>query len=274
MKISIITPSWNQGRFLRKCLESIRVYPNIEVEHILLDNCSDDETPVILAEYMARDDGVDRHFVVELDAGQTQAINDGFRRATGDVICWLNTDEWYIGNALEKVADFFLENPDTDIFYGNCDFMDAEGSLVKRRRSMGFNKDMLLYYGCFISSAATFVRRKVIDEEQLLNNHYRVAMDYEWYVRLASLGYRFSHGVEALACFTWHETNISMMQRARSFEERLKIQKEFGNLSIPQFARAPVARALRAYWKAVRGAKRVVLPIGVDGHGPRGWMLR
>lgn len=270
MKISIVTPSWNQGRYFRRCLESIRPTPGVTVEHIVLDNCSDDETPALLAEFAARDDGVERRFIIEKDEGQTRAINDGLRLATGDIVCWLNTDEWYADGALAAVAAHFAESPETDFLYGNCTFVDDDGAVVKERRSLGFNPTMLLYYGCFISSAAAFVRRRVVDENELLDPEFRVAMDYEWYTRLAARGYRFAHVPDTLAFFTWHASNISIVHKARSFEERLKIQRTFGGIPVPAPLRPASAKVLRAYWKARRGLQASVTSRTDDRHGPRG----
>lgn len=273
MKISIITPSWNQGRFLRRCLDSIRASPGVSIEHIVLDNCSDDETPEILKEYASKDDGVARRFIVEKDEGQTRAINDGFRMATGDVVCWLNTDEWYADGALERVARHFASSPLTDFLYGNCTFVNTSGKLVKMRRSLAFNPTMLLYYGCYISSAAAFVRRSAVENGDLLDPDFRVAMDYEWYVRLAVKGYRFAHIPEVFAYFTWHETNISMMHKERSFEERLLIQRTYGGVPIPDSIRPLSARLLRKYWKGRRGIQALSSPLFRDEHGPRGISL-
>ena len=268
MKISIITPSWNQGRFFRRCLESIKVAPGVEVEHIVLDNCSNDETPQLLSEYAAREDGIVRRFITEKDDGQTRAINDGLRMATGDIVCWLNTDEWYADNTLQRVVHHFESSPNTDFLYGNCTFVDDAGRVVKERRSLGFNSSMLLYYGCYISSAAAFVRRRVIDENEILNPEFRVAMDYEWYARLASRGYRFAHIAEVFAFFTWHDTNISTLHHARSLDERLMIQRKFGSLPIPEVARPISAQLLRALWKGRRGVQALLTSPSNDGHGP------
>lgn len=269
MKISIITPSWNQGRFLRRCLESIRVPLGARVEHIVLDNCSTDETQDLLAEFAERDDGVERRFIIEKDDGQTRAINDGLRLATGDILCWLNTDEWYAEGTLELVARHFATSPATDFLYGNCTFVDVSGNLVKTRRSLPFDQSMLLYYGCYISSAAAFVRRSVVDRDLLLDPEFRVAMDYEWYVRLAANGYRFAHTPEVFAYFTWHQSNISLLHKKRSFEERLLIQRQFGNLRLPEPIRPLGARILRNYWKGRRGIQRLCTPLKGDAHGPR-----
>jgi glycosyltransferase involved in cell wall biosynthesis len=270
IRITVVTPSWNQGPFLRRCLESIRPVSGVRLEHIVLDNCSSDETGRILAEFEARDDGVSRRFIVEKDEGQTRAINEGFSLATGDVICWLNTDEWYADDTLAKVAGHFRASPETDFLYGNCTFVDSDGKVVRARRSLGFDPAMLLYYGCYISSAAAFVRRRVIDDGELLDPEFRVAMDYEWYNRLAARGYRFAHIPDVLAYFTWHQNNISMRQRERSFEERLMVQRRFGSLSIPEAGRPAAARMLRTLWKARRRLRALSTAAAQDSHGPRG----
>lgn len=256
-KISIVTPSWNQGRFLKRCLESIGSSPQVQVEHIVRDNCSDDETLSLLADYEARSDRVDRHFASQKDQGQTSAINTGFSMATGDIVCWLNTDEWYTEGALPLVASFFAENPTVDILYGNCNFVDSSGDLVKARKSFDFNQSMLLYYGCYISSCATFFRRRVIDEGHLLDPSFRVAMDYEYYVRLSALGYKFAHLATSLANFTWHESNISQKQKARSREERWQIQSRYSAIPGPPRVRKLAYQVLSKFWTAVRVIKRI-----------------
>jgi glycosyltransferase involved in cell wall biosynthesis len=268
-RISVVTPSWNQGPFLRRCLDSIRPAPGVAIEHIVLDNCSTDETPDVLAEFAARNDGVERRFIIEKDEGQTRAINDGFRLATGSVICWLNTDEWYADGALEKVARYFEASPETDFLYGNCTFVDVEGKIVKERRSLGFDPAMLLYYDCYISSAAAFVRRRVVDEGELLDADYRVAMDYEWYNRLAHRGYCFAHLPDVLAYFTWHKNNISLRQRERSFEERLMIQRSFGRRLPPKSLHPTVAKLLHLLWMGRRRVRALSTTRADDRHGPR-----
>jgi len=270
VKISIVTPSWNQGKYLRRCLDSIKTAKNIDVEHILLDNCSDDGTQLLLEEFRSRNDGVDRKFFVRRDKGQTYAINDGFRIATGDVVCWLNTDEWFADGTLEKVGEYFKNSSDVDLLYGNCNFVDQSGRMVKERRSMSFNANMLLYYGCFISSAAAFVRRRVIEENEILNPDFRVAMDYEWYVRLATKGYKFAHETDTLSFFTWHDTNISVLNKQRSFEERLLIQRHFGKTKIPDVLRPVSAKLMRIYWMGRRQLRARLTPREKDKHGPRG----
>lgn len=259
LKISIVTPSFNQGRFIGKCLEAVCAQRgNFRVEHIILDNCSTDETVQALAHYQANHGDVDVRIFVEPDGGQTAAINKGFSLATGDIVCWLNTDEWYEPEALSSIAAFFHRHPEVDVVFGNCNFVDTSGQVVKRKREFFFCQSMLLYYGCYIPSCATFIRRTVIESGLFLNPEFKVTMDFDWYVRIAKAGYRFAHMPPTLATFTWHENNISStFVEKRGFERRL-VQDRYSGVRGPAWFRTVVYEIMRYFWLAVRVLRRVV----------------
>lgn len=256
MKISVVTPSFNQGRFIRNCLESVKSSLGVEVEHIILDNVSQDETADVLAEFRKRNDGVERKIIVEKDAGQTSAINAGFTMASGDVVCWLNTDETYYEDTLKTVAAFFKANPEIDICFGDCDFVDADGNIVKKRMSFPYNKSMLLYYGCYLPSCATFIRRRVIEDGQLLDPEFRVNMDFEYFVRLSRLGYKFQCIPKAMATFAWHDSNISNMFIERRRFERLTVQRRYSPIRLPEPFRTASFEVIRYSWIAARIVRR------------------
>ena len=157
-------------------------------------------------------------FVSEPDQGQTDAINKGLRRATGDVVAWLNADEWYEPGALSKMALAFESRPKADLIYGEVRFVRPDGSTIRVKRDHRFSGFVLLWYGCYISSAATFWRRRVLDAS------YKVCMDFEYWVRLWRHGYRFSFLPATLASFTWHDGNVSEVFATRRREERNKVQ--------------------------------------------------
>ena len=259
MKISVVTASFNQGRFIEKCLASVRAQKgDFSVEHIILDNCSTDSTGDALANYQANCGTVDVRVLVEPDAGQTAAINKGFSLATGDVVCWLNTDEWYEDGALANVADYFAAHPKVDAVFGDCYFVDAEGALVKHKREFFYSEPMLLSYGCFIPSCSTFIRRRVIDEGVILSPEFQVAMDYDWYVRIAKAGYRFAHLPFTLASFTWHDNNISsVFVERRKFEGRL-VKDRYSGIPGPYWLRTLIYKVMRYFWLAVRVTRRFV----------------
>ncbi|MEQ8172136.1 MAG: glycosyltransferase family 2 protein [Candidatus Eremiobacterota bacterium] len=203
-KISIVTPSYNQGRFIEDAIKSIieQNYPNFE--HIIIDNCSTDNTIEILKKYP--------HLVwlSEPDKGQSDAINKGFKKATGDIIGWLNADDYYLPEIFGKIATNLNKNSNIDIIYGNWNFVDKNKKILKKFQSIPFNYKILIYYGPYIGSTALFFRRSIIDEGHFINTKFKYVMDWEWFIRLASLGKNFIFINKSLACFRLHGVNQSM----------------------------------------------------------------
>ena len=257
MKISVVTPSYNQGLFIKKCIESVRRESNsAHVEHIVLDNCSMDNTVHELQVYQRTPGRVDLKVFVEKDGGQTAAINKGFSLACGDIVCWLNTDEWFHEGSLKHVETFFLNNPEIDVVFGDCDFVDSNGVLVKEKREYLFSWSMLIYYGCFLPSCATFVRRRVIEGGTVLDSEFKVTMDFDWYVRLAKAGYRFAHLPISLASFTWHESNISSIFVEQRLLERRMVQDRYSGVGGPAWLRYFFYGVMRYFWLIVRVIRR------------------
>jgi len=221
MKFSVVTPSLNQGRFIRDCIESVRVQTEVETEHIVMDGGSTDQTLAILKSYPHL------QWVSEPDQGMSDAINKGFRRATGDWLMWLNTDDYLRPGALAAVQQCAAQDPGADVIYGDCHFVDEQGRVLREKREGGFDFNMLLFYGCYIQSTAAFYRRQLVDQGYLLDEYYRICMDFEYYLKLAHAGFCFRHLPRSLACFRWHGANLSTVQAQRRYAERLKLQREY-----------------------------------------------
>lgn len=258
MKFSIITPSCNQGLYIKKCIESIINQQGIQKEQIILDNCSIDQTKDILGDYQSNLPQNELVINIEPDGGQTEAINKGFKMATGDVVCWLNTDEHYLPGVLAEVASFFDEHPQVDVVFGDCVFVDSAGNVIKNKKEYWFSKSMLLYYGCYIPSCSTFIRRRIIDDGHLLDESFRVTMDFEYLVRLATLGYRFKHFPKPLAVFTWHDGNISSTQKTRRLVERHLVQEKYSSLKGPVLFRSLIFEFMRFSWIGLRIMRRLI----------------
>ncbi len=225
MKFSIVTPSYNQGRFIRDCIESVQAQTGVEWEHLVVDAGSTDETLAVLKEYPHL------KWVSEPDKGMSDGINKGFLRATGDWVMWLNTDDYLLPEALAHVLDWAQKNPDADVIYGECLFVDEGKNLIRRKTDHRFDFNILLFYGCYIASTSTFLRRKVVADGHLLDIRYRVCMDFEYYLRLGHLGYKFCYLPEALAGFRWHDSNTSSQLAQRRYQERVEIQRHFLDLT-------------------------------------------
>jgi glycosyltransferase involved in cell wall biosynthesis len=220
--LSVITPSQNSGEFLEDALLSVSCQRGVLVEHLVQDSLSNDNTLAILRRYP------EVRWQWESDCGQSDAINRGFLRASGDLVGWLNADDYYLPGGLRAIAQAAAEHPGADVIHGDCVFVDGEGSITRSKVEHDFDPDILFYFGCYIPSTATFVRRRVIEQGHLLDCDYRVCMDFEYFVRLACAGFKFHYIPRFIAAFRWHGSNICLQQLERRIFERQEVQRRFG----------------------------------------------
>ena len=201
--ISIVIPCLNQVDFLKIALASLTIqqYPALEV--IVVDGGSTDGTVELLEQ-----SPVVSRWVSEPDEGQTQALNKGFRLATGDVYGWLNCDERYRPGALPLVGEAFAENPDLDILFSHRVVIDTSGREIKRLRQPALHpKHYALYASGLLFSDTTFwkkeLHRKTGELDEVLCRRY--SMDVDWFGRL-SLRVKSWRRLDAyLSEFTEHE---------------------------------------------------------------------
>lgn len=217
--ISVVTPNFNGADYLEDAIFSVHRQSGIAAEHIVIDAASTDGTLDIL----------DRHphlrWISEPDHGQSDAINKGFQMATGDLVGWLNADDYYLPGGLEAIAGAAAQHPEADVFYGDCIFVDPDGRIVRSKVEHHFDLQVLLYFGCYIPSTSTFFRRRLIERRLLLDCDYRVAMDFEFFARLARLGCRFHYVPRFIAAFRWHQDNVSLRNVERRTLERHLVQQ-------------------------------------------------
>jgi glycosyltransferase involved in cell wall biosynthesis len=220
--LSVVTPSLNSGEFIEDAIRSVLQQQAVAGQHIVVDGASADGTVAILKRYPSL------QWTSETDKGQSDAINKGFLRATGDLMGWLNADDYYLPGGLEAVARAAQEHPEADVIYGDCLFVDSTGRVVRSKVEHRFDRAILMYFGCYIPSTSTFFRRRVIESGLLLDCEYRVCMDFEYFARLAHAGLRFHYVPRFIAAFRWHGNNISLSQTARRAHERREVQLRFG----------------------------------------------
>jgi glycosyltransferase involved in cell wall biosynthesis len=200
--ISIITPSFNQADFIGDALESVRGQNYENWEHLVIDGRSTDGTIDILQYESTRSGKSRMSWVSEGDTGQSEALNKGFRRATGEIIGWLNSDDRYRPDCFEHVVKAFRENPNADVIYGDYSIVDEAGGVLRIRREIEFNAFILRYHHVlYIPTTATFFRRRIFAEGNWLNERLQYAMDLEFFIRLSERGYRFKHIPHLLADF-------------------------------------------------------------------------
>lgn len=186
--ISVITPSYNQGKFIRQTIESVLTQDYPAVEYIIVDALSTDRTLPIIREYEDR-----LTLIAERDRGQTDAINKGLRRATGDIVCWLNSDDYFLPGTLALVGDFFASNPDTLWLTGDCQIVDQSGKPiqqpVRQYKRLLRSLTPALYLGMTnaICQPSTFWRRRVHTQLGFLAESLHYTMDYDWWLRILQL---------------------------------------------------------------------------------------
>lgn len=179
-KVSIVTPSYNQGQFIEETILSVKNqnYPNIE--HIIIDGGSNDNTLEILRKY---EDVYNMRWVSEPDKGQADAINKGFKMSNGEIIGWLNSDDLYFDkDSVSVVVEKFEECEDVDILYGHTVLINAQNRLMRILLVPKFNYERLKRLN-YIPQPSVFFRSSIVKQENLdISFHY--SMDYEFWLRL------------------------------------------------------------------------------------------
>lgn len=217
--LSVITPSFDQLEFLKCCSASVADQQGLfRVEHLVHDG----RGGVDLAAWAASQQF--SNVVIERDSGMYDAINRGFRRATGDILSWLNCDEQYLPGALEYVRGWFEANPSRDILFGDVIIIDSVGTPVAYRRSVVPQVSHIRH--CFLPtlSAATFVRRSVIDRGYFLDTRFRTISDAIWIDRLLSEGFRAGAVKTPLAVFAITGNNLGQSSIAAQEMESWKLE--------------------------------------------------
>jgi GT2 family glycosyltransferase len=179
-RYSVIVPSFQQGEFLERTLQSILSQDGLDVEIIVQDGGSTDQSVEILKRYESR-----LRWVSRRDNGQSAAINQGMRQATGEFLCYLNSDDVFYPGALRCVADYFRGHPDAQIVYGRADFIDEQDELIGAYPVEPWNYARLLET-CFICQPACFWRRSTMERHGPLDESLHYAMDYEYWLRVGA----------------------------------------------------------------------------------------
>ena len=226
MKVSIITPSYNQGHFIERTLKSVANQTGGDIEHIVMDGGSTDNTIEILKQFSSS-----VKWVSEEDNGQADAVNKGIRMCDGEIIGWLNSDDMFYPGAIEKITDFFELNPDIEVVYGMADHIDKEDQAFEQYPTEEWDFERLKYT-CFISQPALFFRRRVIEEQGLLDESLQYCMDYEYWLRLGKAGVRFAFLPEKLAGSRLYAEN-------KTLGSRKKVHHEINDMLKKKFGRVP-----------------------------------
>jgi glycosyltransferase involved in cell wall biosynthesis len=213
MKVSIVTPSYNQGQFIERTLQSVASQSGTEIEHFIVDGGSTDKTIEILKNFTPP-----LRWVSEKDKGQTDAVNKGICDTDGEIIGWLNSDDIYYPNAIASVVAFFEANPEIDAIYGMADHIDTEDRVIDSYPTEQWNFKRLIET-CFICQPALFFRRRIIEKFGLLDESLDYCMDYEYWLRLGQNGARFVYLEKKLAGSRLYAENKTMAAKVSVHKE-------------------------------------------------------
>jgi glycosyltransferase involved in cell wall biosynthesis len=223
--VSIVTPSYQQARFIERTLESVARQEG-DVEHIVMDGGSTDGTVAILERWRDR-----ITFSSGRDGGQTAAINAGIARARGDVFAYLNSDDVYYEGAVAAAVEAFERDPSADVVYGEAVHIDADDHIIGAYATEPWSMERLKLV-CFLCQPAVFFRRRVIERFGPFDARLDYCMDYEYWLRLGMRGARFVHIPARLAASRVHDETKT---RSRPRE----VHTEINNMLREHLGRVP-----------------------------------
>ena len=241
--LSVVTPVYESARYLAATLDSVARL-TVSHEHIVIDGGSTDGTVALLE---SRDDS-SLSWVSEPDRGQTHAVNKGFERAQGELLGWLNGDDEYVSEAVDRAVEHLLAHPELDAAFGGMDITDETGQVRREYRPAQFSWRRYLYLGDYITTPTIIFRRRLLEDGGLLDESYVDAADYDFFLRVFRNA-RVERRPEALVRFRYHPESKTARDAFRGQDEALEIRLKW--------ARGPVEHALM---RGIDWLKRLVLP--------------
>lgn len=213
--LSIITPSYNQARFLEHTIRSIldQNYPNLE--YIVIDGGSTDGSIEIIKRYS----DYLTYWVSEPDQGQTHAINKGLQRATGEWVGWQNSDDLYRPGSFEQLAAAAHKHPKARLIVGDMQLIDADDHILRDQRYVRPTYDALLAEGMVLTNQAAFWRRDLHEHIGWLNESLHYGFDYEWFLRVLQYDDHAIHIPKILGALRYHAETKTNRQAERFIEE-------------------------------------------------------
>jgi len=271
-RISIITPSYNQAEFLEQTIRSVldQGYPNLE--YMVVDGGSTDGSIEIVRKYEPRL----AWWVSEADLGQADAINKGLRRASGEIVAWLNSDDLYLPGTIAAIANAFTQTPQMGLIFGDVLSIDSQGHVFNVMRYGDWGLQDLMAFS-IIGQAGTFMRRPVLEQTGYLDKRFHYMLDHHLWLRMAQFApLRYIPEVLAAARFHPQAKNVAkapgFAHEAYELLEWMQSQPALADKLTPRVyagAHRFHARymldgglpwqALKSYWRSLKAHPRTAL---------------
>ena len=247
--ISIVTCSYQQGRFLDATMRSVLDQRYVNVEYIVIDGGSKDNSIDIIERHAKQL----AYYVSEPDDGQTAALIKGFEHSTAEIQGWLCSDDILLPGALKTVALFFESNPDIDAVYGDSLWIDSDGHYLRPKKEIGFNRFTFLFDHNYISQPSMFWRKRLYDKVNGLDASFNLAMDADLWERF-SRHTKIAHIPQYLSCMRYYPEQKTRALRPKGVIEDRKIRQRSGAaLSKLHPILAPIAKIQRVLMKIMAG---------------------
>jgi glycosyltransferase involved in cell wall biosynthesis len=255
--VSIITCSYNQNRFLATTIDSVLAQAGAAVEYLIIDGGSTDGSVETIKRY---DDRL-AYWVSERDAGQSEALNKGLKRASGDIVGWLCSDDVLLPGALQRVVETFRRHPEVDAVYGNAILIDVQGNVMRPKREIDFHPWLMVGDHNYIPQPAMFWRRRVHERIGYLREDLHLTMDLELWLRFGKFGCRVLHVDEYYAGMRCHT-----QQKVLVHPEALTVENDHLRAAYqPEWARRLPVRLFRMLART----GRILLKTFVGGYSSR-----
>ena len=219
-KISVVVPSYNQGAFLAETLASIVNQNYKSVELIVIDGGSSDNSLDVIQEFNSHID----YWVSEPDGGQCDALIKGFSKASGDIFCWLCSDDQFLPGALCRVAREFCVNPDIELLYGDTEYLYPNGERVAKPRISYHYQTMLRAFN-IIAQPSSFFSAAVYRRVGGLDESLHYAMDYDLFVRFGPT-LRWRQLTDSLSLYRLHKTSKTVAMNAKFHDEWWRVREK------------------------------------------------
>jgi glycosyltransferase involved in cell wall biosynthesis len=223
MLVSIVTPSYNQSRFIEATIQSVLFQDYPQIEYLVVDGASTDGTADIIRKYEDRL----AWWVSEKDRGQTDAINKGFARAKGEVLAWLNSDDTYEPGAIDAAVNYLQKHLEVGMIYGDCNYINENGEVIGQFQSRQTSYRRIRRGYNHIPQQTMFFRAELWKQVGPLDPSFHYAMDYDLWTRIAART-EIKYVPQIWANFRLHTSGKTIMADDRFWPEMLRIHYRDG----------------------------------------------